>query len=288
MKSFLLRRLARRGAWARIGKERLTEPLHLNALSIFVWLFGSFRSKVAHDLIVRQHNAYCILKCADDARRLGIQRLSLIEFGVAAGAGLMNMARIAADVTKATGVELRIYGFDTGSGMPPSLDYRDHPDLYREADFPMDFDRLKEALPDNVELLIGNVADTVPAFLRALPSTQPIGYVVFDLDYYSSTMDAFRVLLSDDPAKYLPIVQAYFDDTDHERHNAWCGELLAIREFNAGKQLRKIERYRFLEDSRIFRRARWLKRVYWIHMLDHPIRNRPLNKPTRALVNPYL
>lgn len=288
MKSFLLRRLTRRDAWARIAKERLTEPLHLNALSTLVWLFGSFRSKVAHDLVVRQHNAYSILKCADDARRLGIRSLSLIEFGVAAGAGLMNMAGIAAKVTKATGVDLRIYGFDTGAGMPPPLDYRDHPDLYREADFPMDFERLKKALPDNVELLIGNVAETVPAFLSALSPSQPIGYVVFDLDYYSSTMDAFRVLLAEDPAKYLPIVQAYLDDTDHERHNRWCGELLAIDDFNAGSQLRKIERYRFLEDSRIFRRARWLKRVYAIHVLDHPIRNRPLDKPTRSLTNPYL
>lgn len=288
MKSLLLRRLARRDAWARIGKERLTEPLHLNALSAFVWLFGSFRSKVAHDLVVRQHNAYCILKCADDARRLGIRSLSLIEFGVAAGAGLMNMARIAEKVTKATGVELRIYGFDTGSGMPPSLDYRDHPDLYREADFPMNFDRLKSALPSNAELVIGKVADTVPAFLSALSPSQPIGYVVFDLDYYSSTMDAFSVLLAEDPTKYLPIVQAYFDDTDHERHNSWCGELLAINDFNAGRALRKIERSLFLEDSRIFRRARWLKRVNAVHVLDHPIRNRPLDKPTRSLVNPYL
>ena len=37
----------------RIVYERLTEPLHLNALSISVALFGSYRLRVAFDLVLR-------------------------------------------------------------------------------------------------------------------------------------------------------------------------------------------------------------------------------------------
>ena len=95
MKSFLFRRLAQRKIWSRIFKERLTEPLHLNLLSLFVWVFGSYRATVEYDLVVRQNNAYSIFKAADFARSQNIRTVSLIEFGVGSGTGLLNMARIA-------------------------------------------------------------------------------------------------------------------------------------------------------------------------------------------------
>ena len=95
MKSLLLGRLAQRGIWSRIFRERLTEPLHLNCLSLLVWASGSYRAKIDYDLVVRQNNAYGILKAADFARSHNIRTVSLIEFGVASGTGLLNMARIA-------------------------------------------------------------------------------------------------------------------------------------------------------------------------------------------------
>jgi len=288
MSSFVLNKLTQRRIWARIYKERLTEPLHLNLISAAVWLFGSYEAKVAHDLVVRQHNAYCILQCAKNARALGIDSVTLIEFGVAAGAGLLNMARIAASVTRATGVKFKIYGFDTGSGMPAARDYRDHPDLYQQSDFPMDAAKLRAVLPANVELVIGDVSATVPDFLARIDPTSPIGYVVLDLDYYTSTCEALGIFRDVDARKYLPVTLVYLDDISHERHNSWCGELLAIREFNAEPLMRKIERHAFLESERIFKRASWLNHVYYLHTLDHPKRTTTLDLPIRALVNPYL
>src|SRR5689334_17227289 len=90
-----LKKLGRSYIWKRIFYERFTEPLHLNVLALFVALFGSFRLKVSYDLIVRHHHAFSILKCADQAKRLRIETVTLIEFGVAAGAGLVNMAKVA-------------------------------------------------------------------------------------------------------------------------------------------------------------------------------------------------
>ena len=38
--------------------------------------------------------------------------------------------------------------------MPPPISYKDHPDLYREGDFPMDFDKLQKSLDKNTNLII--------------------------------------------------------------------------------------------------------------------------------------
>src|SRR5437763_16241305 len=113
-------------------RERLTEPLHLNGLSLLVWAVGSYRAKIAFDLVVRQWNAYGILNAADQAKALGISRVSLVEFGVAAGAGLMNMAEIARRVKRVTGGPARVRGFGTGAGLPPRHGYGDQPDRYQQ------------------------------------------------------------------------------------------------------------------------------------------------------------
>jgi hypothetical protein len=225
---------------------------------------------------------------ADWAKSQSVSEVSLLEFGVAAGAGLMNMAQIAARVTRLTGVKFRIYGFDTGRGMPPPLDYRDHPDLYQTGDFPMNEVALRAALPRNVTLIIGDVAQTVPAFLNQLSSGAPVGYVVFDLDYYSSTREALAVLEADDASKYLPLTLAFFDDMHHPRHNPWCGEFLAIDEFNSAHPNRKIAQDVFLADRRIYRRSEWIKQMFSVHMLDSPLRRVGGLSTRQVLENPYL
>ena len=69
MNKFIFKKLLKTHVWKRILVERLTEPLHLNIISIFIALFGTFRMKVSFDLVVRQHTAYCLLKCADNFLR---------------------------------------------------------------------------------------------------------------------------------------------------------------------------------------------------------------------------
>jgi hypothetical protein len=288
MISPFLRKLGRPHIRKRILNERLSEPLHINLISALVAIGGGLRARVAHDLVIRPHNAYAILSAADMALAQGLEYVSLIEFGVAGGAGLMNMAKIAAQVSKVTGVKFKIIGFDSGQGMPPPVDYRDHPDLYQHGDFPMNQAALRAALPANVELQIGEVAATVPDFLNRLTDRAPIGYVVFDLDYFSSTQAALQILTAQDPAKYLPLTLAYFDDMHDPRHNRWCGEYLAIDLFNAEHPMRKIGRDEFLADRRIYRRSEWIKKMYSIHVLDSSSRVRPAPWKTQVLENPYL
>ncbi len=284
----LLKKLTERHIWERLFYERLTEPLHLNLLSLGVWAFGSFRHKVKWDLVVRQHNAYSILKAADAAKGVGADTISVIEFGVATGSGLMNMAEIAERVTAITGVKINIYGFDTGKGMPPARDYRDHPDMYAQGDFAMDVPRLRAKLPSNVHLCLGEIRETVDAFLEKLPTSEPIGYVAIDVDYYYSAVDALRIF-SGRPEQYLPLTMTYLDDIWCERHNSACGERLAVAEWNEANPMRLIERHPFLEQNRIFRRPRWLGQVFYCHVLDHPQRAKVQQaKEQRVLENVYL
>jgi len=260
----------------------------LNLLSLFVYFFGSYRAKVSFDLIMRPHNAHSILKCAELANSLRIKTVSIIEFGVATGAGLMNMSEIAKKVTQKTGVLFKIYGFDTGQGMPPAKDYRDHPDTYQEGDFRMDIDALTKSLPENTKLIIGNISETVGGFLTKLSSEEPIGFAVVDVDYYSSTKDVLKIFKGS-PEKYLPITTVYLDDIHQESHNSYCGELLAVKEFNTEEEFRKIEHHRFFENSRIFKRADWMKHIYQLHVLDYPTRYNVTTTVKKTVIgNPYL
>lgn len=283
-----LKKLRHSRVWKRLMLERLTEPLHLNVLSLFVCLFGSYRMKVAFDLVLKHQYAYGILKAADDAKAQGIRTVSILEFGVASGAGLLNMVKIAARVSRITGVSFRIYGFDSGTGMPPARDYRDHPEQYQEGDFPMRRDLLEPLLPPHARLVVGEVADTIEPFLRALPEDEPIGFVALDLDYYHSTQSALQIFKGS-PLQYLPQTVVYCDDIALESHNSYCGEYLALAEFNREQALRKIEPHRFFENTRIFKNAYWVKQIFQLHVLDHPTRSRiSVTERKRVLENPYL
>jgi hypothetical protein len=282
-----IRKLRAPHIWERMFYERLTEPLHLNFLALGVAIFGSFRRKVDFDLVLRFHNAYGLLNAATNAKKFGLNEVTAIEFGVAAGAGLMNMASIAKRVEKETGVRVKLAGFDTGKGMPAPLDYRDHPESYGAGDFPMDYARLRASLPEDVELVLGELRDTVPQWV-ARDANPPIGYIVIDVDYHSSAVDALRILEAE-PDRYLPVVTVFLDDVRYDEHNSWCGELLAVSEFNKGTHLRKIERPAFIDQTRVFKNAPWLRQIFFCQILDHPSRQ-PGNvrKGVAKLENPYL
>ena len=283
------RKLTERRIWERILRERLSEPLHLNLMALWVQLFGSFESKVYFDLVIRQSNAFCLLQAATFAREKGYSAITAVEFGVASGAGLLNMAEIAKHVTKATGVRIELVGFDTGKGMPPPIDYRDHPDLYGSGDFPMqDYEGLRARLPSNARLIIGEIAATLEDFLAAQTETSPIGFVVIDVDYYSSAVDCLKIF--DGPSNlYLPETLAYFDDIHMPQHNPWQGEYLAIDEFNKTRDRRKISPFNFLRNYRLFKQPMWIDQIYLVHVLDHRHKSRDDRKSgARVLSNPYL
>jgi hypothetical protein len=288
----LWKKLTEPRIWRRIYIERLGEPLLYNIASIIVALFGSVRQKIAYDLILRHPYAYCIQEAADLAKSHGVESLTVIEFGVANGAGLLNLCKIAEQVSKETGVRFEVVGFDSGTGMPPPRDYRDHPEKYFTGDFPLtDKAALHARLPSNARIIYGDIKETLAQFSSEVRS--PIGVVCIDVDYYWSARESLDVLLFD-ANKYLPRVYMYFDDVQDIDDNDFCGELCAIHEFNADSSHphRRLGVANFLNELRIFKRAIWHKQIYLAHIFDHEYRSieyvRRRRTTVSVLTNPYV
>ena len=224
-----------------------------------------------------------MLRAADLARYLGRKRVTICEFGVATGDGLLAMVDLAARLGSETGVEYRIVGFDTGAGLPTIGGYEDHPELWSPGDFAMvNKEQLAERLGGRAELFLGDIKDTVPGFVASLSADAPLGFIAVDVDIYSATCSALRSL--DGPAElYLPAISMYFDDVTFFFANRWCGELRAIEEFNRDHELRKIDHDRGLLRRAIESPALWHSRMYVAHILDHEFRARPANRQSMSL-----
>jgi hypothetical protein len=215
-----------------------------------------------------------VLAAADHARRQGIDAISVIEFGVATGVGLRLLERHAAAVERATGVKIAVYGFDTGSGLPTLIgDYRDHPDTWEPGAYSMAGTGLAETLTSRTTLVLGDVAATVPRFV-AEGGAPPIGFISFDLDLYSSTREALKILTL--PGKRtLSRVFLYFDDICNTWSHSYAGERLAIREFNEASEPVKIDRWFDVDLWRPFAdRQPRLRQMFIAHDLEAISRSR--------------
>jgi hypothetical protein len=219
----------------------------------------------------RANYTWSLLHAGDVARTLGIPRITAIELGVAGGNGLVALEAAADAVVEHLGVGVDVVGFDHGTGLPPPEDYRDAPYLMEAGQFPMDEASLRARLR-HASLHLGLVRDTVGPFLASDPA--PIGFVAFDLDYYSSTMDALRVFDAP-PERFLPRVLCYFDDILGYPWGESNGPRLAIRHFNEAHEHRVLD---FLPGLRYSTppeefHARWVESMYVAHVLDHPRRD---------------
>lgn len=254
-------------------------------LKVAAQLQGRYRAKEKLGLIRRPWYAYGLLSAADYARKVGKNEIWAIEFGVASGRGLRNLAALAREVSRETGVKIRLAGFDTGSGMPPSNDYRDHPEKYREGDFPMtDYPKLKKDLGDEVELVIGDIDKTIDGFRDKLSPDVPIGFVAIDVDTYTSSKAALR-LFTGNPEAYLPMTWCYFDDCSSRSHfTRFAGELLSIDKFNSKNELRKIDNdHGAWNAHRRIGPQLWYEHMFILHSFDHPWRTARTDSPTKIL-----
>ena len=125
----------------------------------------------------------------------------------------------------------------------------------------------------------------MPPFIASLPA--PVGFIAFDLDYYTSTVDAMGVF-NGDLSIYLPRVYCYFDDVlsyDHCVTSEYSGELLAIKEFNARGNAMKISSPNGLALTRAIPAA-WNSMMYVCHLFQHPLYNQYIASDMTAFVLP--
>jgi hypothetical protein len=251
-----------------IRRLAVEPPFRLFAKFILTLLPVSVRTREAWDLSPRPAYLAGVLFAADQAKREGIEEISVAEFGVASGKGLLALQYEAELVERETGVRIRVFGFDAGpTGLPEFCgDYRDLPDFWRPGDYPMDVPWLRSQLTPRTTLVLGNVDDTVPGFYAEY-DPPPFGFISIDLDLYSSTVAALR-LLSDPERRMLLHLAMYFDDIDLMSYHRFAGELLAINEFNDQCDDVKIDEWRGLPPARPMPQAPWLKRMFMAHDLQ--------------------
>jgi hypothetical protein len=231
--------------------------------------FAARFSKILEELSSHPQYVWGALQGASLANALGLKRISMIEFGVGGGYGLLALEKITIKLEKIYGITIDVYGFDAAVGLPKPQDYRDQPNMWTEGFFPMDQEKLRSRL-QKAQLFIGDVAQTVPDFLKSAPA--PVGFISFDLDLYSSTMAAFRVF-DGNPSMLLPRIHCYFDDIMGFSAGEHNGERLAISDFNDAHELRKIShtyglKY-FIPEP--YAREMWVEMIFMAHLFDHPL-----------------
>lgn len=231
--------------------------------------------KLLCDPFCKQKLAYAwgVIQGAALARVLCLSRISVIEFGVAMGAGLKCLEHIAETVEEDTKVSIEVFGFDSGVGLPKPQDYRDQPNMWLEGQLPMNRNQLERELK-KASLRIGPVSETVSDFLKENPP--PVAFVSFDLDLYRSTKDALE-LFSCDYDRLLPRVVCYFDDIFGHTYSDYTGERLAIVEFNRKYEVRKLSP---IYGLRYFVPVLYQEELCWdclyfAHFFDHPLYDIP-------------
>jgi len=211
--------------------------------------------------------AWGVLSGVDLAQTLGLKKVSVIEFGVAGGTGLVSLEQIAEIVQEMYDIKIEVYGFDTGKGLPKPTDYRDLPQMWNEGAFSMDIEKLKKQLT-KAKLIIGDIKDTIDEFLSSEPA--PVAFIAFDIDLYTSTMNAFKLLKAND-TYLLPRVNCYFDDIMGYSYGDFNGERLAISDFNNTNEKRKISQVYNLKYYLPGHEGMWNDKFFMAHIFDHKL-----------------
>jgi hypothetical protein len=229
---------------------------------------GSLDFRLSLQALDRPHYAFGVKQAVYLAKKLKHSEVSVVELGVARGDGLLALERYATQIGKQQGIKVEVYGFDLGSGLPSAVDYRDLSYVWQRGAYKMDVEGLQKRLT-SAKLMLGNVRDTVDKFLQT--DHAPIGFISFDMDYYSSTVAGLALLQAKEEA-LLPRVLCYFDDVVSDGHQLHCdcvGELLAIREFNEGAngkytlaQMGNINSYVLSPDI-------WMQQIWVYHRFGH-------------------
>ena len=263
----------------------LLKKIYKYIFSKLSFLF-SFRTKVKLKIISRPHYAYYIFNACKLASKLGLKSISVIEFGVASGNGLVCIEEIAAELERLFDIKIEIYGFDSSQGLPKPIDYRDLPYHWKEGFFKMDYEKLKNKL-QKTKLVIGDLKDTSKTFFEKY-SPAPIGAIFHDLDFYSSTKIALN-LFKENNKFFLPRIFNYFDDivgTEIELYNDYTGERLAIKEFNdENKDIKISPCYNLIcQKNTLY----WYHQIFITHIFKHNLYSSFISKENQQIIRDYM
>ena len=165
-----------------------------------------------------------------EAKKLGIDRVSVLELGVAGGNGIIALEKYKKKIEKVLDINIDIFGFDTGEGLPRTEDVNEDLPFFWKTDlYKIDKEALSKRI--NSKIFYGDVKDTVDDFVKT--NKNKICCIFFDLDLYTSTKN-FLNQIEKIEKHLLPRVLCYFDDVyvpeNYITH--FNGVFKAINEFN--------------------------------------------------------
>ena len=199
-----------------IGYEK---PLRVALLGYLSLKFKTFKP----------HYESILYEACLEAKKLGINQVSVIELGVAGGAGIISLEKYKKKIEKVLDINIEIYGFDMGSGLPKIEADEDLPFLWRKGLYNIDKAALEKKV--NSKIFYGDVKNTVDDFVKI--NKNNICCIFFDLDLYTSTIN-FLNQIPKIKDHLLPRVLCYFDDVYVPENyiNQFNGVFKAIDEFN--------------------------------------------------------
>lgn len=232
--------------------------------------FGSLGTRTWFGISHWPQYAWGVFAAAELANRLGLPGISVLEFGVGAGHGLLGMESVAAEVTRYFDLPITVLGVLTEHGRPAPVDYRDLPHVWTAGERKIDSKEVRQRLT-SAELILGDLASAVPQ-LMGRGDLHPIGFAAFDLGYYSLAMQALRIFEGQSRLR-LPRVYTYFNNIllpESACFNDYIGELCAIREFNEAHDDRKLCPIHLLRHMQPHP-ASWHDQIYVMHDFGHPL-----------------
>jgi hypothetical protein len=233
---------------------------------------GSYKTRIHSYAVNRPHYGWCLYHASVEAKSLGYKAITAIEFGVAGGNGIVSLCEHKQEIARELGIEVVVVGFDSGTGLPETNDPRDLLYFWPARSFELDQNALKKRIGCRAELVLGNVADTIKDWQPRADA--PIGAIMFDLDFYTSTMASFNIFTK---PNVLPRVWCYFDDIRGDPENAYSdsiGEREAIKQFNLDTEREKENDH--LSPAFTFKGLpleAWQLDIYLYHRMNHPSYN---------------
>ena len=219
---------------------------------------SKFLELIKKGLIPRPHYALGLILSAEQAINLGYKSIKVIELGCFNFDGIIDLEHYASDIKKFINIDIQIYGFTLKSGLPKT-NQNSFDRLYRWS--PDEFGYSKKQNYKNIKkskIYFGNIKDTIPKFKKDIKkkiTESPIGFIIFDLDFYTSTKKALSLLKMNENS-YIPRPYLYFDD--HSFSSKYEGERKAIMEFNSKEKNKISDIGEFAEQLSIL----WSKWIY--------------------------
>ena len=113
----------------------------------------------------KPYYAYTVYHAIKLAMKLGHSRVSVIEFGVASGKGLICLETITSQLEELFDIKIDIYGFDLGTGLLAPKNSMDLKYWFQSGQYKMNEESLRSKLKKS-KLIIGDVNETIDRFIN--------------------------------------------------------------------------------------------------------------------------